>query len=328
MRSRNQRLFFKITSTPDWSIPRNNFRDPSVGNDIEVIKCWNTESANYAEWRTFCDVVMDNLLLNKYGIDRETLRGLITVKNPDRAFFLERLPNVDKGFADYFRRDADRDENNKLVISRLSVRSKYYNGLVLAMRYYHYCEIAKKNVGENNMYLGDWLLYSMADGNPRSLLHVLNEIPVRMEVKGKLKMKIPALSKIVREYSEKAMEEQFSYCAMKPINFGTSQLSFRDILMRIGNFFRDELLGETYNPFPRTMFVIDGNKQFQRFIHTGLEIGAIVRIEDRNAYVGKYTDGVYRLTFMLYPYFSYVATPTKEVVLLNEIFKEIEDETK
>lgn len=328
LRSKNQRLFFKITSTPDWTIPLNSFRDPSVGNDIEVIKCWNSELANFAEWKSFCNVIIDNMLFSKYGIDRDALRGLITVEKQDRTFYLENLPKVDKGFADYFLRDSDRDDNNKPVISRSSIRSKFYNGLVLAMRYQHFCYVAKKNYSHNFVYLGDWLLYSMADGNPRSLLHILDEIPVAMEVDGRLRMNIPVLNRVVREYSAKAMEERFSYCVMKPIELASIKYSFRDILMAIGDYFRNDLLGEKYNPFPRTMFAVDGSSELLRFIHVGLESGALIRIDDRNAYSGKYLNGVYRLTFMLYPYFGYVHTPTKDVVLLEDILKEKENETK
>lgn len=328
LRSRDQRILFKITSTPDWNISPNSFRDPSISNDIEVIKCWNSENSNISDWRNFCDHVIEATILTKYQIDRDKLNALITVPNQERRFYLENLPKVDKGFAEYFRRDADLDENNKTVISRASIRSKFYNSLVLAMRYFHY-NFQRKNISiENNTYLGDWLLYYMADGNPRSLYNILNEIPLNMEVNGKLKMNIPALGRVIREYSAKAMEERFSYCAMSALNLNKATYSFRDILLEIGNFFKEELLGEEYKPFPRTMFEIDDNPLFGNFVHSGLESGAIVRIEDKSFYAGKYIQGVYRLSYMLYPFFGFVSTPSKEVVNINEIFKVEKDETK
>lgn len=321
-RSRNQRLFFKITSTPDWNILGNNIKNPSVGNDFEVIKCWNYQASNMGQWREFCDAVIYKTLLCKYELTKDKLLELISVQNLDRDFLLKNLPKVDQGFSEYFLRDYSLNTDDKVVISRASVRSKFYNGLVLAMRYFYYCGIKHKTVPENNTYLGNWLLYNMADGNPRSLFNVLNEISSAMEVKGKLKMNIPALSRVVREYSSKAMDERFSYCAMQPIEIGGLCLSFRDILLRIGNFFRKELLSEEYNPFPRTMFTIDEPHCLYNFVHVALEVGAVIRVDDQSLYSGKFDGGVFRLTYLLYPYFGYVPTSSKEVVLISEILGE------
>lgn len=319
LRSRDQRLLFKITTTPDWEIPLRSFRDATAGNDVQIINCWNTNHGGYQDWKNFCDCVINSQILEKYDIDREKLGLLINIKNQDRDFFLENLPKVDRGFAEYFRKDFDLDTNNKVTIARSSVRSKFYNPLVLAMRYFYFCQEKKKVAGINNTYLGDWLLYNMADGNPRTLFNILNEIPASMEVNGKLKMNIPALGKVVREYSERAMDERFSYCAMAPINIKEKLCSFRDIIDMIGVFFTNELLGEVYNPMPRTMFSIDGCPFMRNFIHVGLESGAIVKVDDKALYNGRFECGVYRLSYLLYPYYGYVSSGTKEVVDMEEI---------
>ena len=118
------------------------------------------------------------------------------------------------------------------------------------------------------------------------------------------------------------MDERFSYCAMQPIEIGGLCLSFRDILLRIGNFFKKELLSEEYNPFPRTMFAIDEPHSLYNFVHVALEVGAIIRVDDQSLYSGKFDGGVFRLTYLLYPYFGYVPTSSKEVVLISEILDE------
>lgn len=320
LRSRNQRLLFKLTATPDWEIPQRNFRDATVGNDVDIIKCWNTDIDNVKDWRSFCDCVIESHILEKYHIDRKQLNELITIKNPERTFFLENLPKVDRGFAEYYKRDYTLDENNQASISRSSVRSKYYNTLVLAMRYFCFSKENKKVAGMNNTYLGDWLLYNMADGNPRALLNILNEIPSRMEVNGKLKMNIPSLGKVVREYSKVAVEGRFSFCAMKEVRIGDDILTFRNLLDIIGGFFNNELLGDNYCPMPRTMFTIDGYGCLRDFISVGLESGAIIKVDDKTLYSGRYKLGVYRLSYLLYPYYGYVSTGVKDVVEMDEIF--------
>lgn len=328
LRSRDQRILFKITSTPDWSISQKSLKDASVGNDIEIIKCWITEYANIGEWKEFCDTVIDNLILNKYNLTHKDLIGLIDTKLGDREYYLRELPKVDSGFEEFFKRDYDIDNKNKIVISRSSQRAKFYYWLILAKRYSHFCELAGKPCEYNKFYLGNWLLYNMSDGNPRSLFNLLNDIVSYMMVNGELKMNLPALVKLVNNYSESALNERFAYCAMPPIQVRNRTLSFRDILILIGEFFRKELLGEIYNPFPRTMFAIDEENQYRGFIHAGLEAGAIVRVDDKKQYSGRYNDGVYRLSYLLYPYFGYISTPTKDVVLISEIIKDEVYETE
>lgn len=321
LRSRNQRLLFKLTTTPDWEISQHNYRDATAGNDFEIIKCWNADLDNFNDWRHFCDCVIESQILRKYHIERNDLNDLITIKNPDRSFFLENLPKVDRGFADYFKRDYTLDENNKAAIMRTSTRSKYYNTLVLAMRYFHFCNENRKVAGINNTYLGDWLLYNMADGNPRALLNILNEIPSKMEVNGKLKMNIPSLGRVVREYSKAAVDDRISYCALKEVRIANETFTFRTLLDKIGLFFNSELLGETYCPMPRTMFAIDGQECLREFIKVGLESGFIVKVEDKASYLGRYKLGVYRLSYILYPFYGYVSTGIKEVVDIDEILK-------
>lgn len=321
LRSRDQRLLFKLTTTPDWEIPQHNYRDATAGNDFDIIKCWNADLDNVKDWRHFCDCVIESQILEKYHIGRNELDDLITINNPDRTFFLENLPKVDHGFADFFKRDYTLDENNKATIMRTSIRSKFYNTLVLAMRYFHYCKENKKVAGMNNTYLGDWLLYNMADGNPRALLNILNEIPSKMEVEGKLRMNIPSLGRVVREYSKAAVEDRISYCALKEVRIGENTVSFRELLDMIGFFFQNELLSETYCPMPRTMFAIDNHECLRGFIKVGLESGFIVKVEDKTLYSGRYKLGVYRLSYILYPFYGYVSAGIKEVVEMDEILK-------
>lgn len=328
LRSRNQRLLLKLTTTPDWEIPQRSFRDATAGNDVEIIKCWNTDLENWKDWQCFCDCVISTQILEKYNIDRGKLDELITTKNPDRTFYLENLPKVDPGFADFYQRDYAIDNRNKAAISRASVRSKYYNSLVLAMRYFHFCRENKKVVGKNNAYLGDWLLYNMPDGNPRALLNILNEIPASMEVNSKLKMNIPSLGRFVREFSEKAIEERFSYCAMKELRIGEDLFTYRNILDKIGWFFHNELLGDEYCPMPRTMFAIDDHEYLRDFIHDGLESGAIIKVEDKTLYSGKFRYGVYRLSYILYPFYGYVSSGTKDVTMMDEILNSKNNETR
>lgn len=321
LRSRDQRLLFKITSTPDWRIAINRYRDASENNDIDVIKCWNTEAGAYIEWKTFCDSIIKSQILDKYGISKEEFFSLLSVEKKDRNFFLEHLPSVDDGFGKFFLRDKDFDAQNIITISRASMRSKYYQPMVLASRYFHFGKIKGKPVADDYSYLGEWMLYSMPDGNPRSLMNILKMISYQMESRGKLRMNIPALGKMVRDFSRQSFDERFSYSPMPAIDINGNKLSFYDILYGIGDYFKNELLGEHYNPDPKTMFTFDNKSLFKDFIHIGLSVGAIVMINDKLTYSGQRPNGVYRLSYMLYPLFGYVSNQCKVVAYLEDIFK-------
>lgn len=321
LRSSDQRLFFKMTATPDWKLPRTSYRDAAENNDIDVIRCWNNEYETITQWRDFCNQIIKTHVLDKYNVTLEDFISIISVERRDRQYYLEKLPLVDHGFAKYFFRDRGMDEKNAVIISRADYRSKYYNILVLAARYYYFCQKSNKPEFGNFSYLGDWMLYTMSDGNPRSLMNFVLGIVYRLEKNGRLRSNFPALGKLVLDFSQKSVEERFLYCPMRQIEINDRDLSFNDILIGIGTYFRDQLLGDDYNPMPITMFSIEQGSMFRDFVHVALEAGAIVLIEDRKCFSGKMPNGVYRLSYMLYPYFGIVSSPSKDVVFLEDVFK-------
>ena len=321
LRSRDQRIFFKMTATPDWKLPRSSYRDAAENNDIDVIRCWNHEYETIAQWRNFCNQIIKTHVLDKYNISLDDFINIISIERKDRHYYLENLPKVDHGFAMYFARDRGVDDKNAVIISRADYRSKYYNIFILAARYYYYCQKQNKPESGNFSYLGDWMLYTMPDGNPRSLMNFVLSIVYKLEKNGRLRSNFPALGKLVLDFSQKSVEERFLYCPMRQVKVNDRDLSFNDILIGIGIYFRNQLLGAEYNPMPITMFSIDHNTLFKDFVHVALEAGAIVLIEDKQSFSGKMPNGVFRLSYMLYPYFGIVSSPSKDVVFLEEIFK-------
>lgn len=323
LRSRNQSFIFKITSTPDWEIKKGSYKDASEFNDIDIIKCWNYDSSNRDEWKAFCDEMVKIHIIDKFGISREELNAIIDTEKKDKAFYLKNLPKVDDSFKSFYTRDIDYDKNNNPTIAT-QTRNIYYNRIVLTARYDYFCKKRGIVSDDSNLYIGSWIIYNMADGNPRSLYNIINAISANTDSDGKLRMNLPALRNLVTEQSELAMIRRFAFYPMPLIQYEGNTLSYDDILNGIGNFFKQELLAEKYNPKPKTMFTVENKSIFQSFIHIALESGAIVSVEDKSAYEGRHKNGVYRLTYMLYPYFEYVNTPSKEIVTLENIINCIE----
>lgn len=323
LRSIDQSFIFKLTSTPDWEIKKSSYKDASEFNDIDIIKCWNYDSFSRDKWKVFCDEMVRIHILDKFGISREELSTIIDTEKKNKAFYLKHLPKVDGSFKNFYMRDIDYDKNDNHTIAT-QTRNIYYNKIVLTARYDYYCKEKGVVVDESNLYLGSWILYNMADGNPRSLYNIINAISSNTDADGKLRMNLPALRNLVMEQSELAMIRRFAFYPMPLIQYDGNVLSYDDILNSIGHFFKHELLAETYNPKPRTMFTVENKSIFESFIHIALESGAIVSVDDKNAYDGRHKNGVYRLTYMLYPYFEYVNTPNKEITTLEDIIDNIE----
>ena len=69
--------------------------------------------------------------------------------------------------------------------------------------------------------------------------------------------------------------------------------------------------------------------QWYRFADTvkkALEQGVIVKVEDQMIQTSEANDGIYRLSYMLYPYFHIVQSFTKNIIFLEELLTNISRE--
>ena len=102
--------------------------------------------------------------------------------------------------------------------------------------------------------------------------------------------------------------------------------SFEELINQIGRFFQNELLSDNYNPSPITMFTLSKSSSLQSFIKKALEQGVIVKVEDQMIQTSEANDGIYRLSYMLYPYFHIVQSFTKDIIFLEELLTNISRE--
>lgn len=326
LRSIDQTLLFKITATPDWKVCNNNHKSPTQGNDFEFIKCWNYDYSSTMEWRIFCDSIIESQVLSKYGITHDEFMSLLSdPKKHELNFFFHELPKVDNGFYKVFQKENYDEKNGVIEIKNWIQRKKKYKYPVLFCRYSWFTQKRQFGIPFENVYLGDWLLYKMADGNPRVFCNILGDIVLcLLSSKGKLMPKLPALRDIVTVYSKHYYEGASFLLEEYETEFGI--FSFEELINQIGRFFQNELLSDNYNPSPITMFTLSKSSSLQSFIKKALEQGVIVKVEDQMIQTSEANDGIYRLSYMLYPYFHIVQSFTKDIIFLEELLTNISRE--
>ena len=266
LRSIDQSLLFKITATPDWKVCNNNHKSPTQGNDFEFIKCWNYDYSSTMEWRIFCDSIIESQVLSKYGITQNEFMSLLSdPKKHELNFFFHELPKVDNGFYEVFQKENYDEKNGVIEIKNWIQRKKKYRYPVLFCRYSWFMQKRQFGIPFENVYLGDWLLYKMADGNPRVFCNILGDIVLcLLSSKGKLMPKLPALRDIVTDYSKHYYEGASFLLEEYKTEFGI--FSFEELVNQIGRFFQNELLSNNYNPSPITMFTLSKSSSLQSFI--------------------------------------------------------------
>lgn len=325
LRSIDQSLLFKITATPDWRISNLTLKSPTQGNDFEFIKCWNYDYSSTQEWKIFCDSVIESNVLSKYNITQGEFLSLIS--DPDKHdlnFFFQMLPKIDKGFYEVFQKENYDIKDGVIVIKNWVQRKKKYKYPVLFSRYSWFTQGKPVGMPYENIYLGDWLLYRMSDGNPRLYCNMLDDIVLSLlSNNGKLLPKLPALRDIIKAYSNHYYESSVYLTEEYATKYGT--FTFEELINCIGTYFQKELLSEEYNPSPITMFTVHKHSSLQKFLKMALEQGVIVKVEEQMIGVDDGEDGVYRLSYMLYPHFHIIQSFSKDIISLDEILTNMQE---
>lgn len=324
LRSMDQTILFKITATPDWRVQNQVSKSPSEGNDFELIKCWNCNYSSIQDWKVFCDSVIESQVLSKYNISQADFLKLISnSQKQDLNFFFQQLPKVDKGFYSVFHKENYDVDKGVIKVKNWIQRKNKYKYQVLHCRYSWFTKDVQAGIPYENVYLGDWLLYRMADGNPRIFCNILDDIVMSLlSQKGKLMQRMPAIRDIIMSYSHHFYDSSFFIQSVYDTEYGN--FTFEEIIEKIGKYFQQSLLSDDYNPYPVTCFTISKKSSLQDFLKNALEQGVVIKLDDE--LIGAFDDGnaVYRLSYMLYPYFHIIQTTSKDVISLDEILNQKE----
>lgn len=339
LRSRNQKIIFKITSTPGLIdiFEQTSNQSPSELDDYTKLKLWVYDNRSQKSWRIFCKKYMSNVLNEKYkraidinvlfgehdyleGLKSEETIEFSKLKSKNESEFdcggimwyvMKSLQEFDKSFYEYLLRK-NIDPLNPVPTNRNMASSVHRKIKPIVLYRYYFTEESQRKGKEkklrsrniNAFCHGKDYIFDIADGNPRAFANLVNDFisQVQFTSTGILK-KIPISqqARIIESFSS-------NYAFLRIRNYPKNEVKHNNLLMwqiidKIGKFFYNKLVMEDFNADPYILFYVDPKEiKTKHFIEIALEAGAILKIEDEipRADVRKYTD-VYRLSYSLYP---------------------------
>lgn len=339
LRSRNQKIIFKLTSTPGLIelFDKTNNQSPSELDDYTKLKLWVYDNRSQKNWRMFCKNYMSKVLNDIYkkpidinvlfgehdyleGLKSEESIEFSKLKSKNNSefeeggimwFVMKSLQEFDKSFYDYLLRKNLNPLNP--VPNSTNIASSVHRKIkpIVLYRYYFTEESSRKSKEKklrsrniNAFCHGKDYIFDIADGNPRAFANLVNDFisQVQFTTGGILKkISIEKQARIIESFST-------NYAFLRIRNYPKNEIKNNSLLLwqiidKIGKFFYNKLVLEDFNADPYILFYVDPRDiKTKHFIEIALESGAILKIEDEihRKDVRRYTD-VYRLSYSLYP---------------------------
>ena len=291
LRSRKQFILYKLSSSPILTpeLAKNFESDygPTSGNDVELIKMWDSkDSEDFSKKIIKSYLNLEGELntafgtndiysksSNSYVYNSDFHKRIINLASKDESFksFLN-LKGVDEkqiSFSDaklkdelyrkikpiVYHRDFFIDENNKNTGVKLRGRKKF-----------------------PDLYYGIEVLSKICDGNPRWLITIVNQM--------KLSFKEGKISKSDQfDELEKASKRFLNVMANIPV--GGSGVSLSTLIERIGESFKNQILGRDFLMDPSGTFKVDEssgliNDDIIDILYKGVSQGAFILLDYNN----------------------------------------------
>lgn len=335
LRSRNQKILLKMTSTPDSDIDLNTLgkKTPSKKDDYEIIKMWVYDSRSQKEWRDFCERYTSNILYKRfskriepskifgdYDIDNAILDSISAKANKEESaqFYpggiayeiFKNLAAIDKSFHMYLLKKGvnplDPQPTNKSQESPVHRKVKplvYY-------RYYFKKDSANRSRKVVRFNHGKRHIFDLADGNLRAFVNLINEFLKQITFNSKgnpQKIRISTQARIINQFSREYFYPRIVFYPDSNIIYENKIITLQKVIDLIGNFFYDRIVEDNFTADPYSFFKFDDNcpKEFDKFLEVALESGGILMSENEANIRGvRKGNKVYRLGYSLYPYYN------------------------
>ncbi|MBP1631347.1 MAG: hypothetical protein H6Q15_2240 [Bacteroidetes bacterium] len=335
LRSRNQKILLKMTSTPDSDIDYNPIgkKTPSKKDDYEIIKMWVYNSRSQTEWRDFCDRYTLNLLYKRfqkkldpskifgdYNID-DAMTGSLNINSYERdtnQFYpggiayevFRNLSVIDKSFYRFLlKKGVDPLNPSPIEKSQESPVHRKIKPLVY-YRYYFRKEGSKRSRKIVLFNHGKKHIYDLSDGNLRAFVNLMNELlkNVKLDSEGNpQKIKLNTQARVIEQFSKEYFYPRIVFYPDSNIQYYNKIISLQKIIDLIGNFFFEKIVTDNFSADPYSFFRFDDNcpKEFHRFLEIALESGGILMTEEEANVKGvRKGSKVYRLAYSLYPFYN------------------------
>lgn len=350
LRSKNQQIIFKVTSTPfmDWddvfdkdSVANN---IPSKENDYNIIRTWVFDTNTGDDWNVFCDKLTRNILFKNINLNihPEELFGMYDIikalevdepslksqtnkdyiKDSSSWRLFVKLAEKDSSFKRYLEKNSIDPQDPECPEKEDAILRKIKP--IAAFRYYFMKSESEFRTRKSaNVYFGLPFIYELSEGNPRTAINMINSF-VSIINKENPSQFIPIIkqSKIINDFSVERLDYYNNYPNTTIGQIGVKDISLGDFINKIGVYFKDELFSPTFKPEPVNCFVVDKktNPTFLKLVSLALNLGAIQYIDPKDEIT---KDGLYgkkfKLSYILYPSFSLPKRVNKHISLSSII---------
>lgn len=327
LRSRNQKILYKLSSSPILpSVLEKRFNTdyaPSVGNDFTLIKMWDqvdetdfiknlikSHVDNIAPGAELKSLFGSNEIYSKdsdsykVGSDfHKQIKSLFVKDLSFKKFMISKQLDVEM-------LDFSREAND--TIHRKIKPIVYYRNYFLSdndsikVKY----RTRKKS---SDLYFGIEVLTKICDGNPRWLISLLNDLFIYTIENGEL-AQTKQTDQILR-YSKRFL----NVISNIPID-SNSSFTFKNFINKVGEYFKDEVLGPEFKMDPRITFTVDQDipPDILTLLEKGVAQGAFIIVNSNDEDLDFDLKGKrLKLSYLLYPLY-YLPLRKYEAVSLRE----------
>lgn len=329
LRSRNdQRILYKISSSPILpkeleSIFMGNY-SASAGNDFDCIKMWATGNEENFAIEIIESILKENKILDKarvyFGKNNLYLDDKVESYGEGSEYIeeIKSLANIDEYFFKYLKYNeidpsspTPKYSKQKASIFRKIKPIVYFRNQFIKENHFKSkleLRTRKKNV---DLYNGIEILCKICEGNPRWLIGLTNSIIEKSVENNKASQRV--------QYDEiiNTSNRFINSIENIAIELKDNNITIRQFINKIGEYFKEELLGDEFKPEPGSTFKVDvDNSDYLTILEKGLFQGAFILVDNEHDnfdfdVLGKRL----KLSYLYYPKFRLPIRKSKEISL-------------
>jgi hypothetical protein len=324
LRSSDPKFLFKLTTTPLVSVDEDVLA--SQDNDFRAVRLWVFDESGLVKWEKFCDKLIQDRILRQlksniiapkdvfgeYNIN-EIIRAELQIKGnpPDGAFsgsfdnlLFKSMAERDQTFRQFLL-SRKIDPNNPVAKNNIDNKSIFLKHRVKVL-YRHIFKDRTRKVPA--VHFGTPHIYDLCDGNPRSVIGLVDEMLLFLNRDSAEKQNISfnKQSEIIQNVSKK----YFNLIKNHPnstILVRNKQYNVAlDLLRKIGNYIYRRIVKDDFDKSTPTTFTVDTEIDHKILIllEHALHLGAIIYLDpieslSKTGLVNKR----FRLSYLLSPLF-------------------------
>lgn len=343
LRSVDQTFLFKLTTTPIVNV-EDYIIEASQDNDFKTLRLWVYDDTGSVKWEKFCERLISERLKRKLeqpNIDlkeifekydlTEIIKDELDIKGnyPEGAYkgsldslLFKSLAEKDDSFKEFLvKRKINPDEPiAKKAIENKSVFQKHKINVL----YRHIYRNSRRKTPTINY--GVPHIFDLADGNPRSIIGIIDDMLINLTKKQGEKYVVPKGKQTETVFV--ASKKYFNLIKNHPdstlvINGKQHNLA-NDVIKKIGRYIYKRLVDKSFDPTLPTTFTVpkDIDPKILKLLEHALYLGAIVYLDPIESLAKNgLIDKRFRLSYLLTPLFR-LPPQVNSVISINTILND------